>query len=59
MTDENPIEKQITQQKRSINAEAKLKRKYKKRNALAIGTSLILLSGIVISIVRILLDAFF
>ncbi|QIL50444.1 hypothetical protein G7084_03380 [Weissella coleopterorum] len=56
MIDENPIEKHITQQKNDINKEAKLKRKHKKRNALAIGTSLVLLSGIVISIVRILLN---
>lgn len=58
MWQEDPLLSKIEEEKQFIKDEVSLKKKRKKYNRIVIVTSLILLSGIIIGLIRILLLIF-
>lgn len=56
MTENNPLAEKIKTKQEEISEESQLRRKKKKINFFSLGTSLLLLVGILITIVRTLLE---
>lgn len=56
MTENNPLAEKIKAKQEEISEESQLRRKKKKINLFSLGTSLLLLVGILITIVRTLLE---
>lgn len=56
MTENNPLAEKIKTKQEEIREESQLRRKKKKINLFSLGTSLLLLVGILITIVRTLLE---
>lgn len=56
MTANNPLAEKIKTKQEEISEESQLRRKKKKINLFSLGTSLLLLVGILITIVRTLLE---
>jgi cytoskeletal protein RodZ len=56
MTENNPLAEKIKTKQEEISEESQLRRKKKKINLFSLGTSLLLLVGILITIVRTLLE---
>lgn len=55
MNDNNPISEKINEKQKEISKESQLIRKKKQHNFFSLGTSVLLLIGILITIVRTLL----
>lgn len=56
MTENNPLAEKIKTKQEEISEESQLRRKKKKINLFSLGTSLLLLVGVLITIVRTLLE---
>lgn len=56
MNEQNPVTKKINTKQKEISEESQLIRKKRKINLFSLGTSLLLLIGILITIVRTLIE---